>query len=276
MGLYDTLGKTQVKCFYEANIYPMISEEYRKRVDSEDEDDKFEMTYSHGNLKTYKPFSTVPWMTLYYNYGPQFMIFDPSNVEGTELVHIVAIGRYLRSVKWNELNTFMHPIRLVIDKTGTPLKITKKEDFGTILKQYKYYDGLYREKVKDYYKTTEILPSRTIQDMIDLQDQVFAPYDERWVDQKSTVHDKTLIGAFLAIIGDFLQVTSDEILKKVTQQFSDYVGGRRRLDAQIASYLIWATTHKIPIRVDTLEKFFEHPSIENYQKLAQQFPKFPH
>ena len=78
MGLYNYLGNNQVKCFTIPNMI----------INS---NGNLEIYCLEGKFIGYKRGSKVPYKTLYYNYGENFLIFDYRGVIYDEipLIHII-------------------------------------------------------------------------------------------------------------------------------------------------------------------------------------------
>lgn len=95
MGMYDTLNGEQVKCF------PWYSF-YVSSIDSEG------VVSGHGgDLRYYRTGDKIPYRSLAYNYGKDFIIFDfmvdmISDEIGNWVAHIVKDGRLYASIYANE------------------------------------------------------------------------------------------------------------------------------------------------------------------------------
>lgn len=141
--MYDFLGNTQIKCFPTPMLSPV---EDTKGVDPA----AFDLWYMDGAFRRYTKGDRVPYKTLWYDYGKNFMVFDYRDSEGNGgLVHIISGGKYIKSVPYDELNTHWYPIRRVISKTGQPLKIVMKYQFPVIISDYSDYStDLYRKIAK--------------------------------------------------------------------------------------------------------------------------------
>lgn len=266
MGVYDYLGTTQVKCFYEPVMnYLLTPTQYDMKKDSKSL--PFDIWFMHGRLKEYRSLQKIPYKTLYYNYGKSFMVFDPSNVEGTQLVHIIQMGRYIMSVEWCKLNTILHPIRLVVDKTGQPLNIHHKKDFGKILTDYTTYQHIYQNIIKAYYKNEDNPDSTSVSNIIYMQDTAFKPFTQRWINNNGNICDPTEIGAFLSLISENICHTTDNLLQDCVKKYIGYLGDEDVLTDNITKYGEWAKTNRLRISEQDLAQFFYNPSIENFKPL---------
>ena len=86
MGMYDTLNSEQVKCFPWFSFYVSAM------------DTKGVITSHGGDLKYYGNGSKIPYRSLAYNYGKNFIIFDftpelCTDEIGEWVVHVIENGR---------------------------------------------------------------------------------------------------------------------------------------------------------------------------------------
>lgn len=121
MGMYDYMGGEQIKCF------PLAF------VDSED--NKFNLRCIDGDFRGYRKGDRVPYQTLYYNYGKDFLIFDymAALVEEDDIyVHIVEKGKYVKTIKYNKLPK-NYNIKKVVNKNGKELNINSSADLSLFI-----------------------------------------------------------------------------------------------------------------------------------------------
>ena len=128
MGLYNYLGNNQVKCFTIPNMI----------INS---NGNLEIYGLEGKFIEYKRGSKVPYKTLYYNYGENFLIFDYRGVIYDEipLIHIIKNGKYSKTVEYQKLNEEDF-INKVIDKFGNSINIKEYSDISTFIEDYKLRD----------------------------------------------------------------------------------------------------------------------------------------
>lgn len=156
MGLYDELGYEQVKCFPDAVV------KFSQKWDSEDKEEILESYTLGGRLKYIRRGQKVPYKTLYYNYGTDFMIFDYRNMyneDGFIPVHIIRNGRYFRTVDYRYIPS-RYKIGLVINKYGDILKIYTKSDFIQLVQELKYYDEMYHRDYVENDKVQELFKKK--------------------------------------------------------------------------------------------------------------------
>ena len=124
MGMYDYLGDEQVKVF----SVPLVN------ISSHDENlenIKCHYGYSGGRLVGYGRRSSVPYKTLFYNYGENFIVFDYRGfVEENEdlQMHVVKNGKYSKSYAITEIpKSFI--MSTVVDNYGRKLNIENTSEF---------------------------------------------------------------------------------------------------------------------------------------------------
>lgn len=141
MGMYDNIEDIQVKCFY-VPIYN--KDDYSK-------ENKTSGIYtSGGSLKYYKKGGKVPYKTYYYDYSPNFMIYDHSfNFEEENMI-IIRNGKVKEIIyDISKLtNEHFEGIINVINYHGSFLDIKNIED----LKEYKENQLYFRNIIKEVEK----------------------------------------------------------------------------------------------------------------------------
>lgn len=126
MGLYDYINGEQVKCFYKAYY-------------SDNSFDEAIVSFSYGELGSYRDNDKVPYRTLFYNHTKNFVVFDYRNSDN--LIHIIKDGRVYKTTHLKRI-TSLDGIEKVIDYYGRTLKIHKIEDFKKLIDDYKIYTML--------------------------------------------------------------------------------------------------------------------------------------
>lgn len=221
MGMFDTMGDHQVKCFYKPTVL-------LKKAQSEN--DELLVWESGGSLNFYKRFSKVPYKTMYYDYGKDFMIFHTCGV-GEGVVHIVKFGRYIKTVHHTELNTRLCPIRSVFSQYGEELAIEKKKDFERFLMDKDHVEGLQG-------------------DLLGTERESFY---KRWFTNEKNCNGGWRIGGFLkGLVG--CDPEKFQLYVECFKRYIDESGGV--LVDELREYEKWCTEHKIRINAVKLWWFF--------------------
>lgn len=269
MGFYDTIGGSQVKCFK----YPTL------RVD----DKTIDIGAECGNFHFFTQGSEIPCKTYYYDLGQNFMIFDirrtfwGENFEG--LVHIIENGRYVASEHYTKLSD-RHPIHLVIDNYGKPLKIKTKDDFLKIVEDEVSSSKEFVEATKKYMIQMAAIPMTNflyikeemkkngwtkefVLEQIEKNDSARAmayedtiePFLTRWYDYKkqADVYGGIPIGMLYDI---YRQNQTQYDWCNIINKFQDAAKNEgTTLELQVDNYLKWAKQHLIKINNDFYELF---------------------
>ncbi len=177
MGMYDYLNGEQVKCF-------SIPLSYIEK--NENNEDTVCLTSMGGLLEVYNKGDEVPYRSTIYNYGEDFIVYDYRGYSDSIYVHIIKNGKVSDYFKLSELPKLI-PVLPVINNQGDILKISSRDDYFNISKDYKeyidnkYFNGLkqirhlfdeYIELLRqgieetdlkaDYYKKLELLRKDTV------------------------------------------------------------------------------------------------------------------
>lgn len=285
MGLYDELGYEQVKCFPDAIV------KYCKKWDSDSEEEVLESYELGGKLKYFRRGHIVPYITLYYNYGKDFMIFDYRNEDknGYIPVHIIRNGRYLRSVDYRCIPN-RYKIGLVINKYGDILNVYTKSDFKQLVKEFKYYEEIFRKEYTENEKVKAFLAreiefdenfENIVNEIANLEEEVisktFDIFTKNWVNigiddwskyscnellnwenfnssekEDIKVHGGYVIGCLLhSIQNDYY---SQDERKRVIKGYVEKIkGSNKSFDGMLMFYLKWCEMSKIDIDREKVE-----------------------
>lgn len=281
---YDLLGGNLVQCF------PISKITYCEG----NLENPVELWQSSGHLRSFNIGDTVPWRTLYYNYGPNFMIFD---YEGKELrksevlVHIIQDGKYLKSVKYMNIPNEVS-IGLVLDVKGNVLNIKSREDFKTILSEYCSVQKQYINLCKKYGCIENPLDTGCVNGQKISMDKLLEAYkkyislmekaknesiglfESEWLnplEKYLNIFDNTYIGSFLAAIFKGYKTNGDIYLSTnlyYDMKYKDKVAFESDLD----NYLSWLNVvgyYKVFKR--QIKSFFKRPCNQSIYKLRQRF-----
>lgn len=151
MGMYDYLGSEQVKVF----SVPLVN------VSSHDSDlnnVKCHYGYSGGRLNGYGKKSPVPYKTSFYNYGPNFIVFDYRGfIEEDEelLMHVIENGCFKKSYPIDSIPKSLKITR-VVDNYGRSLNIANISDFLDCHQEHVEAQNLHQELKKKYCEAENI------------------------------------------------------------------------------------------------------------------------
>lgn len=133
MGMYDTINGEQVKCFPWVSFYDKIP------------------CYHGGDLRNYNTGDEVPYKTLHYNYGENFIILDVNQhyPDGffpyNYVLHIIVDGKVKDTFK-NEIGNIDWSInKNIVTYYGELLNIKKSEDILNYIKEQRECWKKYRE-----------------------------------------------------------------------------------------------------------------------------------
>lgn len=130
MGMYDNIEDIQVKCF-DVPIYHKDNFTRECIGDSSQSG----LWFSGGSLRCFNKGQKVPFKTLWYNYSPNFGIYDYSLDFSEENLIIIKNGKVSKIHRnfANIKDTDLKNLNMIIGYGGNPLNIYKVEDF----KKYK-------------------------------------------------------------------------------------------------------------------------------------------
>lgn len=265
MGMYDYLGKTQVKCFY----LPVISHEIDSIPGLEQKPiTKLEYWATMGSLHMYRVGQKVPYKTLWYDYGKNFKVFDTMDVEGTGLIHIIRGGRYLCSIPHQKFNSKLFSDGPVISKTGEELLVKTKEDFAQILEDAKRITEAQRAATKEFWEThpedSSVLES--IRYSNDATESLYKDYHQKWIDPTQDIQKGWAVGGFLSGLSGFAE--DDDTVKRYVKLFHEAAETTEKVSKMIDEYSEWCHRHNIGIYHSELLNFFMNfPTLENLEKL---------
>ena len=205
MGLYNYLGEHQVKCFYLANVI----------IDSLD---NLSIYSIGGILHQFKKGDNVPYKTLYYCYGKDFLIYDTRGITLKEdvVIHIIKDGKYVDTVEYSNLTKNMF-VNNVIDVYGDKININifedivdyynavvrREKDYIEYTKKYEkeanvnknFYHDYKEQRIskEDFY--TELEKQKNISDRV--HNEINVPFNNRWRVKDTDLEDGTIIGHLL-------------------------------------------------------------------------------
>ena len=272
MGFFDNLEEHQVKCF----SYPYLN--ITKNT--------IDIGTECGAWNYFKRGMEVPYRTNHYDFGENFMIFDIRRTFWGKsfmgLVHVIENGRYIDSVHYLKL-TDNHPIYLVIDQYGKPLKIKTKEDFKTIIEEEVQSAKKYEELRKMYLIQMAGIPLMTITTSSELRklqkengwsdeflkeqiqkndsaramayEDAIEPFLKKWYDIKlmNQIYSNSTIGVLYEV---YLQKKNDYEWEKIIDKFR-YAAEQENttIETHVEQYLNWAKEHRIKIKSEFYELF---------------------
>lgn len=288
MGMYDNLKEYQVKCFPISNI--LIEDEICNFLPTE-KDSNFTLKnyYINGELRWYNRGHLVPYKTLYYNYGLDFMIFHYQDIFYNIMdipIHIIKDGIYRKSVLYSKLSN-RYSIFPVIDNAGSLLNIETVGDFKDLLGEAQYYMKKYHDYLGDfsiveYFKTDEF-KNKSSKEMVDIcnryddfssecYNKSLKIFNENWKSSKELYSN--IVGQIL----DFLLRNDDEkIFLKIVERFWHFYNIK-----DIEDYVLWFNRLKLSqeLSSESVLEIFNNPSKENIDKklgwVKMDLPCFQH
>lgn len=264
MGLYNYLGAYQVKCFYLANVI----------VDSLD---NLSLYTIGGTLRQFEVGDEVPYKTLYYNYGKDFLIFDTRGIslDDPVVIHIIKDGKFFDTVEYSRLSEDYF-VPNVIDVYGEKLNIQKYEEildyYNAVCKREKDYRELtekydkefnvnksfyqdYRAKViekEEFYE--ELEKAKKVSDRV--HNEVNVPFNKRWRFDDFICND---IGDGV-IIGHLLDcyINLDKTVYEwncIFDKFLEFIKKEGyKYETLVDSYRIWCKNNDISVIEDSLKE----------------------
>lgn len=251
MGLYNYLGGHQVKCFTIPNI--IITS-----------DNKLDIYGLEGDFTYYKKGSKVPYKTLYYNYGENFLIFDYRGLylEETPIIHIIKDGKYLRTVEYLKLKEEFF-VNKVIDIYGNIINIEKYSDITNFIEELKnreIQDELLRKKYSEElcvvgYSMQDLRESKISSEkfMEDLEKrkvisdritkELYTPFNNKWFIKE----DDQIIGYILQLLKDGHNIKKyyDKLLEFFKENELNYL-------EMIKNYEVWVKENNIEVDTSVL------------------------
>lgn len=264
MGMYDFLGKTQVKLFTDPVVLHPDSIGVVKEPITELK--YWPMT---GNLKTYNVFNKVPYRTMYYDYGKNFMVFDPRGLIDAGRVYIIMYGRYIGSIHYSMMANDMYNITTVVDTKGEALNVKRASDFGVMLKDFEvqavkesFYCEKFWEKHEDAVGEER---SNLFLQLTSEVEKIHKEVTDKWYKSNNEIHEGWEVGGFLCGIYPICSTDSD--VANYVNLFLDKIG-RKNIDQVSEAYCWWCSKHDIPVFFDNLVEFLStNPTIRNLEKL---------
>lgn len=254
MGMYDYMGGNQIKCFYQPVVCHDLEDLGLPLVS------KLDMFASGGGLHEYRHFSKVPFKTMWYDYTPNFMIFDPKYSTPNGIVHIIRFGRYVCSVNYQVINPVLFPITTVIDTHGTKLKISKKEDFGHMLRDYVEYMQFGDSRVNQVIMDNHLQGISSNMGIGEETVTAWTKFEGRWYEEDPSP-TPWIVGGFIDGISNFCK--TDDVVQKFVGFFKD-ANKEINIDELIVDYALWCAHHSIPIELKNLRNLFgEKPTMKD-------------
>lgn len=278
MGMYDNLKEYQVKCFPISNI-----------LIEDDVDFKLQNYYISGELRWFNRGHLVPYKTLYYNYGLDFMIFHYQDIFYNIMdipIHIIKDGIYRKSVLYSKLSN-RYSIFPVIDNAGSLLNIETVGDFKDLLGEAQYYMKKYHDYLGDfsiveYFKTDEF-KNKSSKEMVDIcnryddfssecYNKSLKIFNENWKSSKELYSN--IVGQILDF---FLRNDDEKIFLKIVERFWYFYNIK-----DIEDYVLWFNRLKLSqeLSSESVLEIFNNPSKENIDKklgwVKMELPCFQH
>lgn len=284
MGLYDYLGDTQVKCF------PVPVVKLNKPPYHEYNKEGLGFFSLSGSLKSYPRGCSVPYKTLYYNYGKDFMVFDyrtfdydtPEDYKFDEkglLVHIIVNGRYHRSVSYNKLPK-RYKIGLVLDNYGDVLNINTINDFKEIVYSWRCYQKkrleLEKEALKPYgvkFSIFELADKLSKEEYLkaieentsitnEIYDKTLRVFRDTWYKNDKEI-EKTIFGGWTigGIYETYLRgVNFESDWYKILPYVDDELKKSRNTNLffELGAYSVWCIQNKIDVNINELFNFIDN------------------
>lgn len=274
MGLYDYLGSNQVKCF------PIAVAKYCRPWNSLKEDKKFEVYELNGDLRSFPRGTIVPYKTLYYNYGKDFIVLDYFQYDKDDVykVNIVQNGRFKRSVDFRNFPS-RYNIGLVLDKHGSVLNVKTPGDIKEIVYSHKYYSDAYAEASKEnninsYLERvrTENLSEKEALDYLDsvkariekVRQETLDIFNQMWYAENEE-QDKVINGGWPlgGLISSMLFFNYDDIkIRECIEGFMTLVNEQNKnIDVIFKDYVEWCKMSDISIEISELYELFERKNM---------------
>jgi hypothetical protein len=263
MGLYSYLGGNQVKCF---SIPNMI-------INSNGD---LEIYGLEGDFTGYKKGSKVPYKTLYYNYGENFLILDYRGVVFGEipLIHIIKNGKYFKTVEYQKL-TEKDFINKVIDKYGNSININEYSDISNFIEDYKLRDAnstiltdkynkeldikcysisdLREKKVSSEQLIKDLDKRKIVLDKV--TKEVYIPFSNKWFIEEN---EEQIIGYILYCYDNL--GNKEEYFCKLSEYFN-----KLNYSEMVEKYLDWANSNNIEVDIEklrTIGKLYVRSSVK--------------
>lgn len=255
MGLYDYLNGDQVKCFYIPNMYVDVDPLFRTK------EKILDIWNIGGNLKGYKNGNRVPYKSLYYYYGKNFIIFNCDHFEGTEsIIHIIENGKLLASYDIDEIPNIDISKFNVFDKYGEQLNIKTVEDFllyqNEKVSSYKEYIERTKDSSKEFaeimkkYHTEKEDCKKNFQEIEKRLKEIekisnkaardcFTPVTNKWV-TKISEEDKraSVFGCLLYVLIENFK--TEEQKKEIIEYYKKECEKHSlSIDGEIKNYIKW-------------------------------------
>lgn len=275
MGMYDNFGPTQVKCF-------SIPHVFWSKKSGKIFDEGLNVSYSGGSLLSFRHGEEVPYKTLYYCYGENFMIYDFRTWDDSlpENVIVIENGKWAFSAPYSsekikdKISTGKF---IVIDKYGDRINITKPEDFETIYQDFKQSEKEYDSREKAYMKSIGYeyigdifnarregkLNSDEIEKIFNgieknnraVFDETLGEFNDKWY-IRDPYEKYMVLGVIWHVY--LTKDVSDEDWKLIIPDFARQVKERfGDLNAFIDEYLAWCMNNNINVNEYKLRNFIE-------------------
>lgn len=288
MGMYDYLGEHQVKCFSISNI--LIEDEICNFLPTEkDSNFKLQNYYINGELRCYSRGHLVPYKTLYYNYGLNFIVFHYQDIFYNIVdipVHIIKDGIYHKSVLCSKLSN-RYSIFPVIDNVGSLLNIETIGDFKELLGEAQYYMKKYHEyfgnfSIIEYFKTDEF-KNKSSKEKVeicqkydnfssDCFNKSLKIFNENWKGSKELYSN--IVGQILDF---FLRNNDEKTFLKIVERFWYFYSIK-----DIETYVVWFNNLGLNKKLSSkmVLEIFNNPSKENIENrlgwVREELPCFQH
>ena len=269
MGMYDYVGTSgdQVKCFY----VPYITVKKDKNGNYR--------AYHHTSGGRIVNVNKTPYMTPYYNYGPNFAILDYSicwNGDNTE-VHIIRDGNWVETLTVAEMEKANYKLPpVILDADGTRYKARSIQDIKNIIRDYAEAKKEQKDLTNTYLQMRGYSPQLDFEKLQTLSDEerlkefstrnivsrdvmsITMEYvDKKWVDVS---HNSEL-----QLMGNIFAYYQDCKTRNIEHhEFEWYVACaelyatlKKKHQDPVVDYMLWCNKEGIELDRDAMVAFFD-------------------
>ena len=286
MGMYDYIGDdgSQVKCFYVPYIVVKKNDksEYRTRFIT-----------SGGRMVSV---NDAPFMTPYYNYGPNFAILDYGILwNGNDtIVHIMENGKWVNTYTVEELGEDYKLPPVVICADGARYKVKTVADIKQMIQDYTAARKEQKELTVQYFKLRGMNPEVDFEKIKTMsEDEVHQEFAIRNVvhqdvlaitvepvvkkyEDKSHLNKASMLGQVYAYYQECIarQIPHYEFQWYVAcKEAIEILKEKHSMSEPIVSYITWCNQEGIKIDVNDVIAFFDKYTKEAPEELRIEFEK---
>lgn len=275
MGMYDYVGHDgdQVKCFYVPCIHVNSFSPKNGKADVK--------VYSSGGRLVSA--NTAPYMTPYYNYGPDFAILDYRWYQHeTPKAHIFKNGQWVETVEWDAIADDYDFPPVSVGYYGDRINVNSAKSFKDFVNEFIKTDKDYEHMVAENFENFNLQPGLISRDRAlsmghdalvaeiairnDIESTVFKhtfePFNQKWMD-KSHESDLDIIGY---LIWDWYDVHSEnrdpyrDFTRLEYEWYALFSGilhqAKSRFDNPVEEYFEWCDKEGIVIDKDAVRELF--------------------